>query len=75
MRITRLLVSVAGFGFVAAACVLGSDQAPPVPPAEDPGLPNEENNPAGGEDTTFDHTDPIDPWAVLERILVEGPPS
>ena len=48
---------------------------PPLPPAEDPGLPNDENNPAGGEDTTFDHTDPIDPWAVLERILVEGPPS
>src|SRR6185503_15778442 len=28
-----------------------------------------------GEQNTFDHQDPIDPWAVLDRILVDGPPS
>ena len=78
MRITRR--SVGFLGFVAFACVNGSGDAveTPPPPAEEEeetGLPGEENNPAGGEDTTFDHTDPIDPWAVLDRILVEGPPS
>lgn len=68
---------LATFALVVAACVTGSDQPidnPPAP-ADDPGLPGEENNPAGGQDDTFDHTDPIDPWSVLDRILVEGPPS
>jgi len=77
MRISHLASCL----LVVAACINGSDtpvEIPPnpdPPPSEDPGLPGEENNPAGGEDTTFDHTDPIDPWSILDRILVEGPPS
>ncbi len=77
----RILSSVPLFALFAVACVTGdSKPAPdPEPPEEadpeDPGLPGQENNPAGGEDNTFDHTDPIDPWAVLDRIMVEGPPT
>ena len=72
-RFRRTLVSIAGCGLLVVACVTGSDQG--LPPADDPGLPGDENNPAGGEDNTFDHTDPVDPWDVLDRILIEGPPS
>ena len=73
MRLTFL------FALATVACVNGVSDPVDLPeePAaeEETGLPGEENNPAGGEDNTFDHTEPLDPWAVLDRILVEGPPS
>lgn len=75
----RALTTVLGLSLLAVACVTGSDTPIPLPPMgdpEDPGLPGGDDNPAGGgEDSTFDHTDPVDPWAVLDRITVEGPPS
>jgi hypothetical protein len=70
---SRFRRAILGCGLLFVACITGTDQA--LPPADDPGLPNEENNPAGGEDNTFDHTDPVDPWSVLERIMAEGPPA
>lgn len=78
MRIIRTVPLLALFSCITGD---GSTLENPPPPEEeqsdpeDTGLPGEENNPAGGEDTTFDHTDPIDPWAVLDRIMVDGPPS
>jgi hypothetical protein len=68
------------------ACVTGSDAPPPTPPAQDPtaqdptqdpGLPGGGNTggDSGDSGNSFEHADPIDPWAVLDRITVEGPPS
>jgi hypothetical protein len=80
----RTINTIVGLSLLAFSCVTGSDKPLPVPtdeeeetpPGEDPGLPGDENNPAGGgEEGTFDHMDPIDPWAVLDRWQVEGPPS
>jgi len=68
----RMLASVAGASLFAMGCV--GDQPPPVdqPPTDDPPVPPDNGDTSGGQDTTFDHPDPQDPWDLLDRILVEG---
>ena len=66
-RLTLLTILVASFG---AACTDDTN------PTEDPNNLPPEGSTSGTEDQTFDHdNNTFDPFAQIERLAKEGPPS